>query len=106
MRAKKKWGILCVTILSLTLLTACSQTSQVEETIEQLIVSKRLEGYNQAVNAVTIDMRYLMNHDIPESIYNEYTEARKQYEENPSSENFQVFVDLTKEILQDLPVTE
>lgn len=103
MREKKKWIMVCVVTLSLTLFTGCGDLDQsTKDSLAQLASSARQQGYNE----MSIELRNLTKHDIPEDSYNKYLKAKKQYEENMSLDNFQILVDVTTQIIQDLPISE
>lgn len=96
MRIKRALSVIIIT-LSFTMLMGCNRaTKSTDDSMVQLAEWARQEGYNQAY----LEMSYNMGNGVLEVDYNNYLEAKKQYETDKNLDNFKVLVESTQKALK------
>ncbi len=106
MRIKKLLAVICMVGLSCSILAGCGQSkekasqSSYWETSDftSYIESVRQQGYHQAY----LELQYGFGGCISEESYNQYLEAKQQYEEDMTSEHLNDLMLATQVALKEL----
>ena len=100
MRAKKVLAFVCTATLSFTILAGCGQSSQsTDDLLAQLAEKGRQTGYMQSF----VEMQYIMHNSISEDDYQNYIEAKQQYESDISLDNLNALIEAIENVLLNMP---
>lgn len=72
--------------------------SNLDKSIVAAMEAGRQEGYNEAYIEFAYSTGLMLN--VPENTYNDYFDAKKNYEENQTLENFKKLVQATQQVLE------